>query len=391
MPRVYPFRALRYDTNVAGPLENLTAPPYDVISGAGRAQLLASSPYNVVHLDLAEGSDEPGAPDNRYERAAAYLTTWKRAGVLREEAHQSYYAYELAWTSGPHKAGSIRGLVCALELEPWGGSVVPHEHTMPGPVADRLELLRATRTHLSPVYGTVGGPIEPLRALLQRTCSARPSEDLTDGEGVRHRIWPVEPDPRIAAWLTDEELLIADGHHRYTTGLAYRGERDRTEGPGPWDTVLAFVVDSGIQDVPVLPYHRVQTHGDFPAGGDPVADLATLEAALRDADVTIGLISRVDDTPTYRVLRLPGTPPAVRALHEALLDAVAPDEALRFTHDVGDAERAVTTGEAVAAYILPPTTTSRISAAIHLGERLPRKSTFFWPKPRTGMAFMSVR
>ena len=392
MPRVAPFRGLRYDPSIAGPLAQLTAPPYDVISAPRRDRYLDSSPFNVVHLDLAEGSTDPAAPSNRYARAGALLASWESAGVLRLAPAPVYYAYEVSWPTGELAAGSFRGVFVALTLEPWGGGVIPHEHTMPGPVADRLELLRATRTHLSPIYGTVAGPCQPLADLLEVTCAQAPLEDLVDEEGVTHRLWELPDGAPIDRWLAAEELLIADGHHRYTTALAYRDERHGIDGPGSWDAILTLVVDTGTQDVPVLPYHRVQIAGTAATADEPEADLAGVLRRVRDDDLVIGVIARgPQGRPAYGLRTLHGAPPAVRALHDELLDRHAPGDALRFTHSAWDADEAVRSGEAVAAYILPPSTPDHILAAIERGDRLPRKSTFFWPKPRTGLIFMPVR
>jgi len=391
MPRVAPFRGLRYDPSVAGPLALLTAPPYDVISGSGRDGYLESSPFNVVHLDLAEGSDDPTDPENRYVRARSLLESWEREGALSLAERPLYYAYEVTWAPEGASPSRLRGVFVALELEPWGGSVVPHEHTMPGPVQDRLRLLRATGTHLSPIYGTIAGPCAPLSDLLARTCAGPPIEDLTDEEGVRHRLWQIDGDEPLDAWLTAEALLIADGHHRYTTALAYRDERHAADGPGPWDAILALVVDAGTQAVPVLPYHRVQLIGHAPAVA-AATDLEELLARVDDEALIVGTIVRTGDGAlAYGLLQLHGKPPAVRALHDEFLDEHAPGNALGFTHSAQDAEEAVRRGDAVVAYVLPPTTPDRILTAIDRGDRLPRKSTFFWPKPRTGMLFMPVR
>jgi uncharacterized protein (DUF1015 family) len=263
---------------------------------------------------------------------------------------------------------------------------------MPGPVEDRLALLRATGTHLSPIYGTIAGPSEPLAALLSRVCAADPLADLVDEEGVRHRLWRVSGAEPIGEWLAPADLLIADGHHRYTTALAYRDERHAASGQGPWDAILALIVDTGTQHVPVLPYHRVQQSGRTPAYDARAADLGDLLAGVHDDQGRVGVITRDrSGAVALGFLTLAGPPPVVRALHEELLDTIAPGDALRFTHDATDAERAVRSGEAVAAYILPPTTPDRVLAAVARGERLPRKSTFFWPKPRTGLVLMPVR
>jgi len=392
VPRVAPFRGLRYNPEVAGPLPALTAPPYDVISDPRRDDYHAASPYNVVHLDLAEGSTEADEDDNRYARAATLLALWRTEGALIQSERACYYAYELSWPAGEEPAGRIRGVLVALELEPWGGAVLPHEHTMPGPVADRLELLRATGVHLSPIYGTVPGPCRELADLLNRVAGNDPLEALTDEEGVTHRLWDVPASEPLDAWLADQALLIADGHHRYTTALAYRDERHATSGPGPWDTIFAFVVDAGTQTVPVLPYHRVQVTGSVPAIDKPPLAREDMQRGVLDDPPVVGLIvGNGAGEVTYGLLPLHGEPPAVEALHTEVLDRSAPGEALRFTHSFADADAAVRSGEATAAYVLPHTTPGRIMAAANRGERLPRKSTFFWPKPRSGLLFMPLR
>jgi uncharacterized protein (DUF1015 family) len=216
--------------------------------------------------------------------------------------------------------------------------------------------------------------------------------DVIDEEDVRHRLWRIAAAEPIAKWLEKYDLLIADGHHRYTTALAYRDERRAVDGPGPWDEILALIVDTGTQHMPVLPYHRVQVAGAAPAADEPASDLPDVLRRVDDAHGRAGVIQRHDrERMRYGILELPGPPPVVRTLHDRILDAAAPGDALRFTHSASDAEHAVRSGDAVAAYVLPPTTPEDVLAAIERGERLPRKSTFFWPKPRTGLVFMPVR
>jgi uncharacterized protein (DUF1015 family) len=389
VPRLFPFPGLAYDAAVTGPLDRVTAPPYDVISDARRRAFLAASPFSIVHLDLSEGSDDPEAPDSRYARAAHLLGDWEERGALRRAEAPAFYAYEMAFPmqGSDH---TIRGLFAAMELEPWGRRVIPHERTMPGPVEDRLRLLRATRTHLSAVYGTVPGPCPSLTELLD-AAAARPAPyETLDEQGVRHRMWPVGGDAEVDAWLGEAPLLVADGHHRYTTALAYRDEQHAQFGAGPWDRVLTLVVDATTEHLPVLPFHRVQSAGDPPALGDRVSRLEDVLAALSDDDVTIGSARREGDDVVYRVARLDGSPPAVRALHESVLDGTAPDGSLRFVPDAGAADAAVVDEGALAAWFLPATTPERIRAVVERGERLPQKSTYFWPKPRTGMVMMPV-
>ena len=387
VPRLFPFRGLQYDPSVAGPLDRLTAPPYDVISESDQEGLRARSPYNIVHVDRTEAAGNDGA--SGYAIAGSLLADWRASGVLRPADVPSYYGYELRYALDGVRH-RLRGIVGALELEPWGGNVLPHEHTMPGPIEDRLRLLRATKTHVSPIYGTISGPCARLNELLDRTADGDPIAKFRDHEGVEHRMWPIDGQEDVTSWLADEPLLIADGHHRYATALAYRDERRADDGPGPWDRILTLVVDAGSEEVPVLPYHRVQIGGEPPTGGQPAADLADVLAHTDDLQLRYGTVTKIAGTVTYRVHRLRGHPPTVLALHEQILDRVAPGDALRFTHVAADADTAVRDGSAIAAYLLPGTTTDRVRAVIERGDRLPRKSTFFWPKPRTGMILMPV-
>lgn len=388
MPRVFPFEGLTY-LDAAGPLDQVTAPPYDVISDARRRAYLLGSPHSVVHLDLAEGSEDPSDPTNRYARAATLLRDWERMGALRRDTAPQYYAYEMTFdlNGDPRR---IRGLFLALELEPWGTNVIPHERTMPGPIEDRLRLLRATRTHLSAVYGAIAGPLAPLADLLDEvTANAMPHETI-DEQTVRHRMWDVPAQAEIATWFADTPILIADGHHRYTTALRYRDEMHAERGPGPWDRVLAIVVDAAAERLPVLPFHRLQLTGEAPTGGVEVQKLGAALEAVSDDLVTVATVTRGAEGLRYAVVRLSGEPPAVRALHEERLRESTEVDDLAFTPNAEDAVAAVSSGEAVAAWLLPPTTPERIREVIGRGERLPQKSTYFWPKPRTGMVMMPV-
>jgi uncharacterized protein (DUF1015 family) len=389
VPRFSPFDALLYDVAVAGPLADVTAPPYDVISGELRRGCLEASPYNIVAVDVSEGSHDPASKDSRYRRAAELLDGWRRKGVVRLAPGPAYYAYEMQ-AGLPREPLRVRGVVGAMSLEPWGGGVLPHEETMPGPVEDRLRLLRSTRTHLSAVYGTVAGPVPALAELLDKMAGEPAPFEAHDEEGVTHRMWPVDGGHPLNRWLADAPVLIADGHHRYSTALAYRAERHELEGPGPWDRILTLIVDAGSEHVPVLPYHRIQLRGDAPDDGVSAPDLASMFAALDDSKVRYGTARRGASAIEYRVHTLQGKPPTVQALHEQVLDRMAPDDALAFTHDAEEADGAVREDRASAAYFLPPTTPDRIRDVVARGERLPRKSTFFWPKPRTGMVMMPL-
>jgi uncharacterized protein (DUF1015 family) len=225
MPRVFPFDALVYDEAVVGALRRVTTPPYDVISEVRRREY-ETEPLSIVRIDLGAGSDAAG-DEGTYASAAALLRRWIDDGVL-VHLPPAFHAYEMRFGM----EGRVRGVLCGMELEPWGGAVLPHERTMSAPLDDRLRLLRATNTHLSAVYGTVAGPCPQLADLLDDVTGTPPDAEVVDAEGVTHRRWVIPGDPSIEAWLSEEPLLIADGHHRYTTALAYRDERrDRRHRP----------------------------------------------------------------------------------------------------------------------------------------------------------------
>lgn len=382
MSRVSPFVGLLFDQARVGSLDLVTTPPYDVISPAEQRCFCDASPYNVIRLELAE--DRPGDDDahNKYLRAAEDFRSWRDQGVLAPTEGPAYYGYEMRFRyhGRPRR---LRGLICAVELEDWGGSILPHERTMKGPVEDRLQLMRAVKANLSCIQAVFTGPLAPFGALLEEAAGRTPDRAATDESGVEHRLWVLEPSEGVAGWLADESLMIADGHHRYTMSLRYRDEMREAHGPGPWDHVMMLLVDAAAEKPPVLPYHRLLVEGEPPEGGTRVRDLEEVLDAVDDKRLVYGLVTGRDGVLVHRVAELDAAPPAVCALHEQVLAGL--DEHLRFTHDAVEAEEAVRSGAAVAAYMLPPTDAIRIREVIDRGDRLPQKSTFFWPKPRSGM------
>lgn len=382
MPRISPFVGLLYDGSRAGSLDLVTTPPYDTISQEERRRYLDASPHNVVRLVL--GEERPGDDEhaNKYMRAAAYLRGWREQGVLLPTPGPSYFAYEMEFSLHSERR-RVRGLICLVDLEDWGGSIVPHERTMSGPVEDRLRLMRAVRANLSCIHALHPGPCPPLADHLGRICSGEPQASLTDQEGVTHRMWAFGDDGAVPALLADQPLLIADGHHRYAMALRYRDEMRAAHGPGPWDRVMMLLMDLTTEDPPVLPIHRILAIPPPPVDGVRVRDLQEVLDEIDDDRLTYGAVLREGDELVHRVARLAGEPPTVCALHEQLLDAV-PQDALRFTHDAVEAEGVVRESLAASAFILPRTHAGRIRSVIDRGERMPQKSTFFWPKPRTG-------
>jgi uncharacterized protein (DUF1015 family) len=403
---IRPFRALRY-TEQAGPLRDLVAPPYDVIDARERERLAAQNPANAVHLILPKG-DEP------YRTAAALLADFKQRGWLATDGTPAFLVYAQRFTVQGRE--EVRwGLLSALELQPFSANIVlPHERTLAGPKADRLRLIRACKTNLSPIFGLVDAPLE-LASLVE---GRAPLAEFSDAV-VTHRLWRID-DAAIVARLVErvapEQVFIADGHHRYEISLAYRDER-RAEpgapsGPQPYDFVLCYLCSTRDPGLVVLPTHRLLRDApehdgllarlrdtcrvtELPSADALAERLATASSA---GELRLGIVRRGIDR-TWLVEATERTPlghlaPELRALevsflHEAVLPGIAADQ-FTYTHDAPEALDALRSGDAELAVLLPPPRVSDVLAISRAALTMPQKSTYFHPKVLTGLAFHSL-
>jgi len=398
---VRPFRALRYAAG-AGPLADLVAPPYDVISPDERRGLLAASPYNAVRLIL---------PEVGYDEVAGLIASWRDQGALEVVDAPCLVAWTQTFTLDDGVPRERRTLLGAVGIEPYEARVVrPHERTHAGPKEDRLRLTRAVRTNLSPVFGLYPDP-EGL-AWGAAAPAGPPEAEVTDREGTVHRFWRID-DPAVhgavAEAMRDRWILIADGHHRYETALAYRDELHAAgEGPGPHDRVLMGLTALDDPGLVVLPTHRLLTRWPEDAASAFVATdvdgldalLAALAGAAEDAPA-IGLV-----LPGRTQLLTGSADPALSAggrLDVAALEreillphlgadqaALAHDEVLSYTKDAAEALALVESGAIAAALILRGIPKSAVAAVAEAGETMPQKSTYFFPKLLTGVAFHSL-
>jgi uncharacterized protein (DUF1015 family) len=337
MPRVRPFRALRY----SGPLDDLVAPPYDVISPEQRLEYLARSPHNVVHLTL------PDSPDD----AERLFSQWREEGVLVEE--EPRYWWVAQDYVGPDGVARTReGFAASVPVTPYErGEVLPHERTHAGPKEGRLRLLRATRTQLEPIFLLYDA--EPV---LERP-DGEPVMDVEES-GVRTRVWPVEG----GELELGTPLLIADGHHRYETAVAYREENPKATH------TFAILVSARAPGLEIFPTHRlVQALGDVPGE----------EVAAPDGGVTLYRGGRY-----LRVASSDDFGPRV-------VESFAP-EGVSYTPSADEAVAAVDRGDAVAAFLLQPVTVEQVARFANAGETMPQKSTFFYPKLTSGLLFHPV-
>jgi uncharacterized protein (DUF1015 family) len=337
---VRPFRALRYDPAVGGPLESLVAPPYDVIGPEQRAQLQALSPYNVVHLTL---------PDSEKE-AAASLAEWQEQGVLGRDAEPVCWWLAQEYVGPDGVARRREGLVAALRLEPYENRVVlPHERTHAGPKEGRLRLLRATRTQLEPLFFLWDGTIE---------IDGLGDPELQSGGDSLWRL-DAEFGDALAEEIRDSQLLIADGHHRYETTL---------EAGEPW--LLAVIVPTGQEGLTIFPTHRVAESAGA-ASGTPIDPPG--------GDLPGPVIYRKGG---YELLDGNGLDPE-------LVEQAAPT-GLTYTPRREEAVAAVDRGEAEAAFLLRPTRIEDVWEVARRGDVMPQKSTFFYPKLTSGLLMLPL-
>jgi uncharacterized protein (DUF1015 family) len=364
VPKVLPFRGVQYAEGVD--LNQVTAPPYDVISPDERKRLASLDPNNFVHITLPDGGED------RYSRAGEILRSWFEKGVVFENDDESLYLYQ-----AEHRAGRTSGIICLIELEQFGeGSVHPHEKTMPGPKADRLELMRHTRANLEPLWFIAANDLPELEKELDQTDAKLPIAEVTDKDEVRHRLWRL--DPALADELTSSELVVADGHHRYETAISYRDEQP---GAGPWDYTLALI-GSPSHAPPVLrPTHRVVDDLSLEAL-EKLVSLEPFEGTIRElADhVATGKVGVADDNSRWTF----STAPELDTEYVAgLLEQLELNP--EYEHDLSIVERRVETGSA--AFLLAPVPISTVVGYARAGRTMPPKTTLFWPKPRSGLVF----
>lgn len=433
MADVKPFSAVFFG-HKSPDITSRTAPPYDVISPEQRADLLARDPHNVVALELPDGPLDSTVPGNRYETGARTWREWLASGVLERDSAPAIYVLEQEYVRGNDRIRR-RAFVAAVGLVPFSdGVVLPHERTLPKALNDRLDLIRATAANLSPVFGLFADPAGETDPIFEDAMVGEPMLVATDADGVVARVWRLRSSDAIAAIegsLADKRIFIADGHHRYTTALAYRDERRaaatdtaeaeaRPDAPG-YDYVLMALVNMDDPNLAVLPTHRVaDAAGEF----DPDAFWSGLERRFDLVELPPGHPSKALSTerrPAFLVktrdgrvalARLrPDVDPAtsiaidasdawksldVAVLQELVLHpllGIHPDEPrtlerLHFVKDAHEALKAV--GEHDVAFIMNPTRMDQLREVALGGEIMPQKSTYFYPKLPSGLLFRDL-
>jgi uncharacterized protein (DUF1015 family) len=434
MADIRAFRAHRYDLGRVGALSDVVAPPYDVIDSALQDQLYSKSPYNVVRLIL--NREEAGDTEvrNRYSRARQHLRDWLREDVISQDRAPGLYVCEQEFTIEEEKHRR-RGFFARVRLEPFGeGNIFPHEETMPGPRADRLQLFRATEMNLSPVFGLYPDEDQSVQHSLDEAVRRALPMEARDHLGVTSRLWPVH-DPHVvsavAGLMGPRPVFIADGHHRYETALTYRKERLGDGGESDREAavnfVLMYLVSMSDPGLIILPTHRLvndvsdlttdvlsqrlgeQFRIEVAGSGQEGARRAWKLIEEAGTQQVLGFGARADNQ--WLVARFVGDEMvmkelapehgaewrslAVSLLHEVVLGKLLPEGSTdkpkcSYVHLLSEVTDAMAAGQCQLAALVPPVGMSEVTAIAGHQERMPPKSTYFYPKILSGLVFNSL-
>jgi uncharacterized protein (DUF1015 family) len=404
LARIFPFQPYRYSAK-AGAAENLVTQPYDKISVAMQARYLSLSPYNLVRIVLGEKRASDTDRDNVYTRAAACLNAWMANGILEHEATPSLYAYYQQFTI-PDTGQKVerKSFIGLSALEDYStGVVYRHEQTLSGPKKDRMELLRHTHSHFEQIFMLYDDPGLAVDKILDQAAASTPAIVVKDEYGAIHRLWKIS-DPagiaRIQELMADKKLLIADGHHRYETALAFRNENSDLRDAQRMTMAFVNMHSPGLE---ILATHRVLSGLaglDAPAflqkiGGrriESIYELRRVFAIPAPGKIRIGIVTRSGQMRLYERDRKPSELD-VKVLHEELLgamlgiseEAVREEKHIEYVRGLDAAYGKVREGDAEIAFLLEPTTIDQVADVAFSGGVMPQKSTDFYPKLLSGL------
>jgi uncharacterized protein (DUF1015 family) len=409
LAQIYPFQPLRY-TEKAGSLADNVTQPYDKISPSMQARYLSLSPYNLVRVILGERKQADSETDNPYTRAAAYLNDWIAQGVLARDHEPGIFPYFQEFTVPDTGERLVRkGFIGLGAVEEYSAGVVHrHEQTLAGPKKDRLELLRHTHAHFGQIFMLYPDPAGAIDGLLDEAARSTPIADITDEYGATHRVWKISDTARVLQLMSDKKLLIADGHHRYETALAFRKENPNLPGA---DRVMMTFVNMHSPGLKILATHRLVN--GVPADGFPdeflrtVADdfqVAEIESPARLQELWNGAGDRsiIGAAIGNRLFTLTERDARgeldIRILHETVLgkvlgigeDAVRHEKNLRYVRGIDAAVAEARQGTAQIAFLLKPTSVQQVADTSFGGGVMPQKSTDFYPKLLSGLTIYKL-
>jgi len=416
---IIPFKGLLYNPEKVD-ATSVVAPPYDIVTTSLKNELYGRSPYNIIRIDYGRDEEGDDENDNRYTRASRFLDEWIKEGILRQDERPSFYCYQINYRVGGRER-VLRGLMAGVRIEELGsGRIKPHEVTYSKPKSDRLNIIRFCRANISPIFSLYNSEEKITSSILQKVSLERPLLAARDGDGFVHSIWRLEDEKDIEAIkreFHDRDIFIADGHHRYETALEYRNEM-RTTGRAqgtehrtqkqPWDYVLMFLANMEDDGLTLLPTHRMVSVDDTERFKEMLntyfavipLDLRVDERgegiirALQENECALGMLLKDEDR--VYCLRSKGeirdidVHPALQSLgvtvlHELILKKIIGRDDYEYEMDVSRVIRGVRNGAFNVAFLLAPTKVEDVRRVALAGQRMPPKSTYFYPKLLTGM------
>jgi uncharacterized protein (DUF1015 family) len=433
MAQIIAFRALRYNQEKAGPISTLTAPPYDVIDEQAQCLLYAKSPFNVIRLEYGKSDRNDNDWDNRYTRANSFFSRWKAEGILLREPRPVLYFHEQKF-SFQDKQYSRRGLIAGIGLEEYdSGIILPHEETLAKAKTDRLELLRTAHANFSPVFGIYEDHEQIVGRIADSALHQPPLLDFTDDSGDKHCLWAVSNEQSITEirqFFLERQIFIADGHHRYETANYFHKEMS-AQGQDRFNFILMTLVEAHDPGLLVLPTHRlVKDVAAFDAGSFPELlarffNVTPLKLpATKKLEALTAKQNKMQDSPAAThsfamylggnqlyLLTLPREQAAIAMTSRAasksgawhkldvavlqsliLEDLLGIDEEARrsgqnlyYTRDETEALQLVDSGVYQAAFFLMPPTVKEVIKVAGEADKMPQKSTYFYPKLLTGI------
>lgn len=423
MPEIKGFRGLVYNKEKIESFEAVLCPPYDVIPSEMQEALYQKSPYNAIRLELPK-------EENGYDAAASRFQDWQAAAILIRDEKEAVYPYYQTFTTKEGNTYTRKGLIAACRLYEFSeGKVMPHEKTLSGPKADRLNLFKKTEANFSCIFGLYADPEKAIDILIEKhTASCPPIIDAIDYQNCRNLVWRID-DPetlsKIKAVMQDKRVLIADGHHRYETGVAYRDLRKAANpshtGNEPYNFIMMYVANMFDEGLVIFPTHRLvhslpdfsfdhlatklEAHFSLTLLADKDAAKSFLKAHPHSAFVLVGpetslgieLASDIDKV-------IPETvSPALKhldvvLLHQVILgnflgislEAQTKQTNLAYSKDFDEVFEKVASRTVQAGFLMNPTRIEEVTAVAESGEVMPQKSTFFYPKLLTGLVFNSL-
>ena len=425
MAEISPFQGIRYNSELIEDMSAVICPPYDIISPQEQQAYYEKSEYNIVRIEHGIVNADDTATDNKYSRSRTTLTEWLNKGILHVDTAHTFYIYEQGFVYRDVKK-KRRGLIACVRLEPWERKVVlPHENTRQRDKDDRLELVKATKANVSPILGMYDDPGQRVsKIMMERELPGKLLIDIENGDEY-HKVWKAnEPEfvQRVSHFFNPKAIYIADGHHRYETGLTYRGERKAQSGStneyDGYNFIMMTLVSFSDPGIVMLPVHRL-------VKGLPSEQLSTLVDRLNsffeitsspldsgDLHDDRGIPIRVLGLQEGQVLNLKLRPsaalddvmPAERSdtykrlnvsivehlILESILGLPEEKENVVYTPNFEMAQRAVEQGEYQLAFLLSPFPVTTIKQISDANDRMPKKSTYFYPKLPTGLVINSL-